>query len=563
MEANIKEQIKLWANNATEDKDLVNEYQNIKDDEDKLLDAFFKELSFGTGGLRGVLGFGPNRMNIYNIRKATQGLANYLKKEYSDKKEINVSVGYDSRIKSDVFAKETAIVLAKNGIKVNIFKTLLPVPVLSFATRELHCQAGVMITASHNPSKYNGYKVYNQYGCQITDNAASLIYKEISSISPFEVRTESFDAYLDKGLIAFIDDNLLTKFINRVKQESVLSNQIIDRNVKIIYSPLHGTGLIPVTRILKETGFENVIVVEEQRLPDGNFTTCPFPNPEVREAMNLGIEYARKNNADLVIATDPDCDRVGIAVKNGNDYALLTGNQTGVLLLNYICELRKVNNTLPVNPIIAKTIVTTDMADNIAKYHGCTVKSLLTGFKYIGEYIGELEKNNNEKSYIFGFEESYGYLTGTYVRDKDAVDGAFLIAEMFAYYKTKGISLIEKLNELYKQFGYYLNTLDNFCFEGATGFSKMKELIEKFKKPRNEIANINVKQTNDYSNGIENLPKSNVIKFHLENGSTVTLRPSGTEPKLKLYCSIKADNEEKANHIYKEIKNYFDRELSN
>lgn len=559
MEQKILDLIDLWAKNATEDVDLINEYNSIKNDENRLLNAFFKELTFGTGGLRGEIGFGPNRLNIYNVRKATQGLANYLKKEYYSLKEISVSIGYDSRIKSDVFAKEAAKVLASNNIKVHLFKVLLPVPLLSYATRELHSQAGIMITASHNPAKYNGYKVYGSDGCQITDVAASKIYAEIKEISPFEVKTKDFDYYVNNKLIEYIDDSILTNFIERVKQESVLKNQKVDRNVKIIYSPLHGTGLVPVTRILEETGFRNVTIVEEQRLPDGNFTTCPFPNPEVREAMALGIEYAKKNNADLLIATDPDCDRVGIAVKNGGDFALLTGNQVGVLLLDFICSLRKENNSMPEDPTIIKTIVTTDMAEVMAKYYGCKCVSVLTGFKYIGDVIKAMEKEGKEKSYIFGFEESYGYLTSTYVRDKDAVDGAFMIAEMFAYYKTRGISLIDKLNELYKKFGYFLNTLDNYGFEGATGFSKMQEIMEKIREPISEIAGLKVENIKDYSKGIDGLPKSDVVKFFLSGNSTVTVRPSGTEPKLKLYCSIKADNEEKAKEKYLEVRSYFDK----
>ena len=557
----IKQRIEQWSKNATEDLDLLNEYNQIKNDEEKLLDAFFKELTFGTGGLRGIIGFGSNRMNIYNIRKATQGLANYLNKNYSSLKEIKVAIGFDSRIKSDVFAKEAAKVLSLNGIKVKIFKELLPVPVLSFATRELSCQAGIMITASHNPSKYNGYKVYNSEGCQLTDFAAGQVYEEISKLNPFDIKPESFDYYLSNKNIEYIDDNLLTSFINRVKKESVLGKEKVDKNVKIIYSPLHGTGLVPVTRILKETGFSNVTVVEEQRLPDGNFTTCPFPNPEIKEAMQLGIEYAKKNNADLLIATDPDCDRVGIAVKDKDDYKLLTGNQTGILLLNYICELRNKNNNMPKDATVVKTIVTSDMVDAIASHHNIKCKSLLTGFKYIGEYIRNLEKEGKESSYILGFEESYGYLTGSYVRDKDGVNGVFMIAEMFAYYKTHGISLIEKLNELYEQFGYYLNTLDNYAFEGASGFNKMKTIMASFRNNIEKIGSIKVLKTNDYSKGVEDLPKSDVMKFFLEGDTTVTLRPSGTEPKLKLYCSIKGENEEKATKIYEEIRNYFTEKL--
>ena len=561
MNTEIRKIINLWAEKAIEDDDLAKEYALIKNDEDKLYDAFYKELTFGTAGLRGVIGFGPNRMNIYVIRKVTQGLANYLINNYSSSNDIKVAIGYDSRIKSDVFAKEAAKVLASNNIKVELFDTLSPVPILSYATRELSCKAGIMITASHNPSKYNGYKVYNEEGCQITDVAANKIYNEILKVNPFDVRPKDFNYYLRNKIIHLIDDKFFDLFINRVKKESVLGNEKVDRNVKIIYSPLHGAGLVPVTRILKESGFNNVKIVEEQRLPDGNFTTCPYPNPEIREAMELGIKYAKENDADLLIATDPDCDRVGIAVKDKDDFVLLTGNQTGVLLLNYILELRSKNKTMPKDATIVKTIVTTDMADTIASFYGVKVKSLLTGFKYIGEFIKSLEDEKKESSYIFGFEESYGYLTGSYVRDKDAVDGSLMIAEMFAYYKSHGISLIQKLDELYKKFGFYLNKLDNYQFEGAEGFTKMNQIMDSFRKRIDKIGSLEIDKINDYKKGIENLPKADVIKFFLKGNSTVTLRPSGTEPKLKLYCSIKAKDEKEAMKIYKEIHDYFDEKL--
>ena len=476
MEQNILNKINEWSKFAVEDLDLVNEYQQIKNDETKLLDAFFKELSFGTGGLRGELGFGTNRMNIYNIRKATQGVTNYLLEEYKGK-EIKVAISYDSRIKSDVFAREAARVLASAGIHVYIYKQLMPVPLLSYATRELKCDAGIMVTASHNPSKYNGYKVYGNDGCQITEIAADKILSEINKINPFEVKAKDFDELLSSKVIEYIPDDILESFIKVVKDNSVLGKAEVNRDVKIVYTPLNGAGLVPVTKVLKESGFSNVTVVEEQRNPDGHFPTCPFPNPEVREAMELGISYAKKCDADLLIATDPDCDRVGIAVKNGTDFTLMTGNQVGCLLLNYICELRQLNGTMPKKPFACTTIVSTDMVDPIAKHYGVEVFRVLTGFKYIGEIIARHEVNHEENNYIFGFEESYGYLTHTRARDKDAVNGAFMIAEMFAYYKTKGISLIEKMNELYAKFGYYLNKLDNFVFEGAAGFAKMQEIM--------------------------------------------------------------------------------------
>ena len=552
MEQKILEKISEWAKFAVEDLDLVNEYQQIKNDENKLLDAFFKELSFGTGGLRGELGFGTNRMNIYNIRKATQGVTNYLLEEFKGKK-INVAISYDSRIKSDVFACEAARVLGSAGIHVYLYKQLMPVPLLSFATRELKCDAGIMVTASHNPSKYNGYKVYGNDGCQITEIAAGKILAEINKINPFEVKAKSFDELLYSKVIEYIPDELLDKFIDIVKANSVLGKEKVNKDVKIVYTPLNGAGLVPVTKILRETGYTNVTVVEEQRKPDGHFPTCPFPNPEVREAMELGISYAKKNDADLLIATDPDCDRVGIAVKNGNDFTLLSGNQTGVLLFNFICELRTLNKAMSEKPFACTTIVSTEMVDPIAKAYGVQMFRVLTGFKYIGEIIARHEPMHEEDNYIFGFEESYGYLTHTFARDKDAVNGAFMIAEMFAYYKTRGISLLEKLDELYKKYGYYLNKLDNFVFEGAAGFTKMQEIMASFRSNINDIGGYKIKEVLDYSKGINGLPKSDVLKYILENESTVVVRPSGTEPKLKMYCSIKAKNESEATKIYNKI----------
>ena len=552
MEQNIINKINEWTKFAVEDLDLVNEYQLIKDDEEKLYDAFYKELSFGTAGLRGVLGFGTNRMNIYVIRKATEGVAHYLLEEFKGKK-INVAISYDSRIKSDIFAKEAAKVLASKGIHVYLYKQLMPVPLLSFATRELKCDAGIMVTASHNPSKYNGYKVYGSDGCQITEIAADKILSQISKINPFEVKTETFEKLLNNNLIEYISDDILDKFINIVRSESVLGNAKVNKDVKIVYSPLNGAGLVPVTKILKESGYSNITVVEEQRNPDGHFPTCPFPNPEVREAMELGISCAKKVDADLLIATDPDCDRVGIAVKNGNDFTLLSGNQVGVLMLNYICELRTLNKTMPPKPFAVATIVSTDMVEVIAKHYGVKMYRCLTGFKYIGSIIAAHEPAHEENNYIFGFEESYGYLTHTYARDKDAVNGAFMIAEMFAYYKTQGLSLIDKLNSLYKEFGYFLNKTDNFVFEGAAGFSKMKAIMASFREGLPNIGGMKISETLDYSKGINGLPKSDVLKYVLENGTTVVVRPSGTEPKLKMYSSIKAKDEEEARQIYDKI----------
>ena len=551
------EKFNEWVLNVKEDQDLINELKTMKDNKSLIEDAFYRDLEFGTGGLRGVIGAGTNRMNIYVIRKASQGLANYINKHF-DKPSISIS--YDSRIKSDVFSKTAAEVFAANGIKVFIYKELMPTPCLSYAVRELHTSGGIMVTASHNPAKYNGYKVYGSDGCQITTEAATEILSEINNIDPFKTKHSSFEENVKSGMITYIDDELITKFINRVKEESALFGEEIDKNVKIVYSPLHGTGLKPVTRILKETGYKNVVVVKEQEEPDGNFTTCPYPNPEIKEAMALGMEYAKKENADLLIATDPDCDRVGIAIRNGEDYVLMSGNQVGVLLLDYVCSQRVKHNKMPANPVYVKTIVTTDMANKVAENYGVAHKDVLTGFKYIGEQILFLEKKHQETAYILGFEESYGYLSGSYVRDKDAVNGSFLIVEMFAYYKSKGISLLDKLNELYKKYGYYSNYLNSYEFEGAQGFKKMNDIMEFFRNKVNELDGVKIQEIKDYDKGIEGLPRSNVLKLIFANGDSVVVRPSGTEPKLKIYISLcgksVSDNDSKYRSLIKCVEEY-------
>lgn len=547
----IKKEYERWVKCALEDPDLVKELKDFSNDEKKIEDAFYRNLEFGTGGLRGVIGAGTNRMNIYMVRKASQGLANYVNKKFPNNPSIAVS--FDSRIKSTLFAHIASEVFAANGIKVHIYKELMPTPCLSYAVRELHCSAGIMVTASHNPSKYNGYKVYGSDGCQITTQAASDILNEINALDVFDdPKHGNYDSFIKEGMINIISDDLYTKFINRVKQETLLVDEKLDKSVKIIYSPLHGTGLKPVTRILKESGFDNIIVVKEQEEPDGNFTTCPYPNPEIREAMQEGIRYAEENNADLLIATDPDADRVGIAVKDGNEYRLLTGNQVGVLLFDYICSLRIKHNKMPKNPIAIKTIVTTDMVKKVAEKYGVQIIEVLTGFKFIGEQIGLLEAKGEEERYIFGFEESYGYLSGGYVRDKDAVDGAFLIAEMFAYYKHQGISLVSKLSELYKEYGYFSNYLESFEFEGSAGFNKMMSIMEKVRNQITSIGKYKIVNKIDYEKGVNGLPKSNVLKLFLDNGTSIVVRPSGTEPKLKIYTSICGDNFENNDKTYQE-----------
>ena len=548
----IKREYERWLKLAAADADVSEELRRM--DETQMEDAFYRDLSFGTGGLRGVIGAGTNRMNIYTVAKASQGLSDYLKKNFSTP---SVVIGYDSRIKSELFAKMAAGVFAANGVTVNIWPALMPVPTVSFAVRYLGASAGVMITASHNPSKYNGYKVYGADGCQITTEAAGEILAEIQKLDIFsDVRTGDFDAAVAAGEIRYIPEKVYTAFVEAVKKQSVLFGEEVNKNVAIVYSPLNGSGLKPVTRTLKEMGYTNITVVKEQEQPDGHFPTCPYPNPEIKEAMALGMEYARKCNADLLLATDPDCDRVGIAVKNrSGEYELLTGNQVGLLLLDYICQQCVKHGKMPADPVMVKTIVTMDMGELIAKHYGVRTVNVLTGFKFIGEQIGKLEKQGKEDSYIFGFEESYGYLTGTYVRDKDGVNGAYIICEMFSYYASRGITLMDKLEELYKTYGYCLNTLHSYTFEGSAGFAKMQAIMQEFRSGIGSFGGKRVVKLLDYAPGIDGLPRSDVLKFLLEDNCSVVVRPSGTEPKLKLYISVSAKDRETAEMEEKEIVN--------
>lgn len=546
----IKSEYKRWTICTTDAEDIAIELRGMNEEE--INDSFYRDLAFGTGGLRGVIGAGTNRMNIYTVAKASQGLADYVNKHFREAPSI--AIAYDSRIKSDLFSKTAAEVFAANKIKTYIYPELMPTPCLSYAVRNLECSAGIVITASHNPSKYNGYKVYGSDGCQITTEAAAAILAEIDNLDIFDdVRKTSFDEAVSEGLIEYIGDPVYTGFIEEVKSQSVLFGDTVDRDVAIVYTPLNGTGLKPVTRALKESGFSNITVVAEQEKPDGNFPTCPYPNPEIREAMELGLKYCEETGADLLLATDPDADRCGIAVRNGNTYQLLSGNEVGLLMLDYICSQRVKHGRMPSNPIFIKTIVTMDLAEKIAEHYGCRTINVLTGFKFIGEQIGYLEENGRESDYICGFEESYGYLTGTYVRDKDAVNAAFMICEMFAYYKTKGISLLDKLQELYSTYGYCLNTLYSYEFPGSAGMQKMEEIMAYFHRGFEAVGGMEVLRTEDYSIGLNGLPKSDVLKFYIENGSVV-IRPSGTEPKLKAYISVTANNRLEAKAIENCIK---------
>lgn len=533
--------------------ELLDELRSMN--EEAVEDAFYRDLAFGTGGLRGTIGAGTNRMNVLTVAKASQGLANYLLKNYE---QPSVVIGFDSRLKSDIFAQEAAVVFAANGINVWAWNRLLPVPTVSYATRYIGASAGVMITASHNPSKYNGYKVYGSDGCQITTEAAAEILAEIEKNDIFsDVKRMPWVSARIAGKIEDIPETVLDAFIEEVKGQSVLFGDDVDRNVAIVYSPLNGTGLEPVTRVLKETGFTNITVVEEQRLPDGHFPTCPYPNPEIREAMELGLQYCERTGADLLLATDPDCDRCGIAVRDGEEYKLLTGNEVGLLLLDFICSQRQKHNKMPADPLFVKTIVTMDLAEKIAGHYGVKTVNVLTGFKFIGEVIGRLEDKSN---YICGFEESYGYLTGSYVRDKDAVNAAFMICEMFAFYKTRGISLLQKLEEIYRTYGYCLNTLHSYEFPGSAGMEKMNSIMADFHRGLSEIAGKKVIRTEDYSVGLNGLPKSDVLKFFTDSGSVV-IRPSGTEPKLKAYISVTAADREAAEKVESAIKADLEKKL--
>ncbi len=554
----------LWCKNAKEDPDLKTELEGIKGDGEAINDRFYRDLEFGTGGLRGVIGAGTNRMNIYTVRRATQGFADYLNQEY---KNPSVAISFDSRIKSDVFSKAAAEVLAANGIKVHIYKELMPTPCLSWAVRALRCQGGIMVTASHNPAKYNGYKVYGEDGCQITLRGAEIILEKINSLDVFTgVKTSDFEKELAKGTISYIGDAVIEEFYQRVLAEGINTDLCASSGLKVVYTPLNGTGNKPVREILKRIGITDVTIVKEQENPDGNFTTCPYPNPEIREALKVGLSYCDKVKPDLLLATDPDCDRVGIAVPDGNGgYALFSGNEVGAMLLEYICEQRIKKGTMPKNPVTVKTIVTTDIVNLIAKEYGVKVIDVLTGFKFIGEQIGFLEAKGEEKRYIFGFEESYGYLSGGYVRDKDAVDASMLICEMAAYYRTQGITLMQARENMYKKYGMFLQTLYSFEFEGASGMKHMEEIMTDLRNNHpTAIGGLKVERFEDYkASTCKNiatgeikeltLPKSNVLAFYLEGGCKAIVRPSGTEPKIKTYITAKAPTKEEAEAIEQKI----------
>ena len=525
----------LWCEKVT-DPELRADLKAMDEsgDEAVIEDAFYRTLEFGTAGLRGVLGAGTNRMNIHTVGQATQGIADFIKGQANDGEPGTVAICYDSRINSQLFAHTAASVLAANGIKSYVYPRLQPTPALSFATRYLGCAIGINVTASHNPSKYNGYKVYGPDGCQIASEIADAITQAIEGVDMFDdVRTMPFEDAQAAGLATYIQEEVLDAFLDAVYDQHVEQEQ---SDLRVVYTPLNGTGLECVTRILERISVTDIHVVEEQSKPDGNFPTCPYPNPEIREALECGIALCEQVHPDLLLATDPDADRVGIAVKDGNDYQLLSGNEVGVLLLDFICRMRKENGTLPEHPVAVTTIVSTSLVDPVAAKYGVDMRRVLTGFKYIGGVIADLEQQDEKERFIFGFEESYGYLAGTHARDKDAVVASMLICQMARYYRTLGKNLYQAMQDIYREFGFHHNRTVSYAFEGSAGAETMTSIMAGFRsQPLSEIAGYKVEQFLDYQQGVGGLPSANVLEFDLEQGNKVIVRPSGTEPKVKVY----------------------------
>ena len=543
----IRAEYERWLAHDLEDPDLLPELLRIQNNEDEINDRFAVSLKFGTAGLRGTLGAGTNRMNIWVVRQATQGLANWVLTQGGTQ---TVAISYDSRLKSDVFAKEAAGVLAANGISVRIYDVLMPVPALSFATRYYNCNAGIMVTASHNPAKYNGYKAYGPDGCQMTDDAAAIVYNEIQKTDILTgAKRISFAEGVERGLIRFVGDDCKKAFYEAIEARQVRPGLAKTSGLRLVYSPLNGTGLIPVTKVLNDMGITDITIVPEQEYPNGYFTTCPYPNPEIFEALKYGLELAKGVNADLMLATDPDADRVGIAMRcPDGSYELVSGNEMGALLLDYICAGRIEKGTMPEKPVAVMSIVSTPLADAIAAHYGVEMRHTLTGFKWIGDQIARLEADGEVDRFIFGFEESYGYLAGPYVRDKDAVIASMLICEMAAYYRSIGSSIKQRLDEIYAEYGRYLNKVDSFEFPGLSGMDKMAGIMKSLREtPPADFAGIPVKTVTDYSDPEKTgLPKANVLIYSLEDGSTVIVRPSGTEPKIKTYFTTKGKDLEDA-----------------
>ena len=560
----FEDKYKLWCEKAVKDPDLISELKAIENDSDAVSDAFYKDLEFGTGGLRGVIGAGTNRMNVYTVGKASQGLAAYVNSVTDNGK---IAIAYDSRIKSDLFAKTAACVFAANGIKVYIYKELMPTPMLSFAVRRLKCDAGVVVTASHNPAKYNGYKAYGPDGCQLGLEAADYVLSIMNKVDIFDgVKDTDFETAVEKGQIEYIGDDVINDYLSCVEACRVAPEADV-ASLKVIYTPLHGSGNKPVRKILDRIGVKNVTVVPEQEKPNGNFPTAPYPNPEIRQAFECALKLADSVKPDLLLATDPDCDRVGIAVPYNGEYKLLSGNDVGALLLDFTLARRTENGTLPNKPVAVKTIVTTELCRKIADNYGCELRDVLTGFKFIGEQITVLEKKGEENRFVFGFEESYGYLGGSYVRDKDAVIGSMLICEMVAYYKAEGKSLIDVLDMLYKKYGYYLCSQKSFTCEGESGMNRIKGIMESIRAEAPSVINGHkAVRFDDYETSVSRnmcdgserkitLPRSNVLAFYMEDGSSLIVRPSGTEPKIKLYLGSVGDTMEIAKSELSALEN--------
>ena len=543
----FQDEYSRWCQAELVDFDLKRELTEIAGDEDAIRERFAASLSFGTAGLRGTLGVGTNRMNIWVVRQATQGIADWVKTKGGSQ---TVAISYDSRLKGWNFARDAASVLAANGIQVRLYDELMPVPALSFATRYYNCNAGIMITASHNPAKYNGYKAYGADGCQVTDEDAAIVYAAIQKTDVLGgAKFMSFAEGVEKGLIRFVEDACKEAFYAAVESRQVRPGICKTAGLKLVYSPLNGTGLVPVTRVLKDIGIEDVTIVKEQEYPNGYFTTCPYPNPEIFEALEKGLALAKETGADLMLATDPDADRVGIAMRTpSGEYELVSGNEMGVLLLDYIAAGRIEAGTMPERPVAVKSVVSTQLADRIAEHYGVELRSVLTGFKWIGDQIHRLETENEAERFIFGFEESYGYLAGSYVRDKDAVVASMLICEMAAYYRSIGSSIKARLEEIYATYGHYLNAVDSFEFPGLSGMEKMGDIMEALRKnPPKELAGYAVTTVTDFENSESTgLPRANILVFALENGESVIVRPSGTEPKIKTYFTTKGQGMEEA-----------------
>ena len=557
------EKWEYWLNSPVVDDTTKEELKKLSDKPQEIEERFYKDLEFGTAGLRGILGAGTNRMNIYTVGKATQGLANFLT---SEKENPVVTISYDSRIRSDEFAQVAAQILAANGVKVYLYDALAPVPMLSFATRAHKSDAGIMITASHNPAKYNGYKVYGPDGCQMTSESADKVLAEINKLDIFaDIKKADFEQAKAEGKIEYVSDEVKQAYYDWCLGQMMRKDIFVKEPMKMVYTPLNGSGLVPVTTVLAKAGLKDITIVEEQRLPDGNFPTCPYPNPEIREAMQLGLDRVKELDGDVLIATDPDADRVGIAVKENDEYVLLTGNQVGILLTDYIAKTRKELGTLPENPIMVKSIVSSSLADAVAASHGVETINVLTGFKYIGTEIKKLEEKGEEERFILGFEESYGYLVGSAVRDKDAVVATLLISEMAAYYRSIGSSINKALQDIYAKFGYYLNKVDSYEFEGLSGMDKMKDIMQGLRdKPLAKLGSLSVVAREDYKTLVHkdeltgeewhiDLPNANILIYYLEGGHQVIVRPSGTEPKIKVYYSIKGKDLAEATEIKADI----------